>query len=102
MRLHTTNPTHDALLLTALAQLTPPNHLCSIYESPEEHVAVAMPFIRIGLERGEQCIYIADDEWVLRGAPRLERWIEYESRLTHVLARHSTPRQRSFESFRNH
>ena len=147
-------------LLTALEQLAPHDHLCSIYESPEEHFAVAIPFIRIGLDRGEKCIYIADDgteavvreamyaegidveraiatdslvlekkeaaylkhgsfdpewmftfwadataeamsqgfsalratgetEWVLRGAPGLERWMEYESRLAHVLARHN-------------
>src|SRR6267154_4139972 len=55
------NTTHDAPLLMALAQLAPPNHLCSIYESPEEHAAVAIPFIRIGLDRGEKCVYIADD-----------------------------------------
>ena len=147
-------------LLTTLEQLAPPDHLCSIYESPEEHFAVAVPFIRIGLERGEKCIYIADDgteaivrnamygggidveraiateslvlekkeaaylkhgsfdpqwmftfwrdatadatsrgftalrvtgetEWVIRGAPGLERWMEYESRLMHMLARHN-------------
>ena len=28
-----------------------------------------------------------ETEWVLRGAPGLERWMEYESRLTHMLAR---------------
>ena len=57
-------------LLTALEQLAPHDHLCSIYESPEEHFAVAMPFIRIGLDRGEKCIYIADDgtEAVVRDA----------------------------------
>src|SRR5882762_6264471 len=55
------NTTHDTPLLTALAQLAPHDHLCSIYESPEEHFAVAIPFIRIGLDRGEKCIYIADD-----------------------------------------
>ena len=147
-------------LLTALEQLSPPGHLCSIYEGPEEHFAVAVPFIRIGLDRGEKCIYIADDgteaivrdalsaggidvdravatrslllekkeaaylnhgsfdpdwiftfwaqasaeatgqgfsalrvtgetEWVLRGAPGLERWMEYESRMTQVVARHN-------------
>jgi PAS domain S-box-containing protein len=152
--------TPDTPLLTALEQLAPHDHLCSIYESPEEHFAVAIPFIRIGLNRGEKCIYIADDgteavvrdamnaegidveraiathslvlerketaylrhgsfdpewmftfwadataeamsqgfsalratgetEWVLRGAPGLERWIEYESRLTHILAHHN-------------
>jgi PAS domain S-box-containing protein len=146
-------------LLTALEQLAPHDHLCSIYESPEERLAVAVPFIRIGLDRGEKCIYIADNgteavvrdamsaggidveraiatdslvlgnkeaaylkhgsfnpqwmftfwadataeamrqgfsalratgetEWVVRGAPGLERWIEYESRLTHTLAQH--------------
>ena len=149
-----------APLLTALERLAPHDHLCSIYESMEEHYAVAMPFIRIGLDRGEKCIYIADDgteavvrdamhaegidveraiatdrlvlekkeaaylkhgsfdpewmftfwadataeamrqgfsalratgetEWVLRGAQGLERWMEYESRLTHMLAHHN-------------
>jgi PAS domain S-box-containing protein len=154
------NAARDPALLTALERLGPHDHLCSIYESPEEHFAVAMPFIRIGLERGEKCIYIADDgteaavrdamhaegidveqaialeslvlenkeaaylkhglfdpewmfkfwseasaeamrqgysalratgetEWVSRGAPGIERWIEYESRMTHMMARHN-------------
>src|SRR5258706_7169834 len=154
------NTTQEMPLLTALEQLAPHDHLCSIYESREEHFAVAIPFIRIGLDRGEKCIYIADDgteadvrdamyaggvdveraiatgslvlekkenaylkngsfdpdwmfmfwadataeamrqgfsalrvtgetEWVLRGAPGLERWMEYESRLMHVLAHHN-------------
>src|SRR5678816_313862 len=48
-------------LIAALEQLGPHDHFCSIYESPEEHYAVAIPFIRIGLDRGEKCIYIADD-----------------------------------------
>src|ERR1700724_4337285 len=149
--------TPDTPLLAALARLAPHDHLCSIYESPEEHLAVAIPFIRIGLHRGEKCIYIADDgteaavqaamsaagidvgaaiatdslvlatkegaylkhgsfdpdwmftfwadatadamsqgfsalratgetEWLLRGAPGLERGIEYESRMTRMLA----------------
>jgi signal transduction histidine kinase len=30
-----------------------------------------------------------ETEWVLRGAPGLERWMEYESRLTHTLADHT-------------
>jgi PAS domain S-box-containing protein len=146
-----------APLIAALEQLGPHDHFCSIYESPQEHYAVAVPFIRIGLERGEKCIYIADDgsvddarqamqsegidvdgaiaskalvlatkdqtylehgtfhpdwmftfwkettelamsegfsalratgetEWVLRGGRGLERWMEYESRLTHTLS----------------
>ncbi len=52
---------HATPLLTALEQLAPRTHLCSIYETPEEHFAVAVPFIKIGLDRGEKCIYIADD-----------------------------------------
>jgi PAS domain S-box-containing protein len=152
------NTTHVTPLLTALEHLAPHDHLCSIYESSQELLAVAIPFIRIGLERGEKCIYIADNgteavvrdamyaegidveraiatdslalkkkeatylkhgsfdpewmftfwadataeamsqgfsalratgetEWVFRGAPGFERWMEYESRLTHMLAR---------------
>jgi PAS domain S-box-containing protein len=37
------------------------DHLCLIYETQEEQFAAAVPFIRFGLERGEQCIYIADN-----------------------------------------
>jgi len=144
-------------LIAALERLGPHDHLCSIYESPQDHYTVAIPFIRIGLDRGEKCIYIADDgtigdvrqamesegidveratatkalvlatkeqaylehgtfdrdwmftfwrdatqlamsegfsalratgetEWVLRGGRGLERWMEYESRLTHTLS----------------
>src|ERR1700754_4530113 len=51
----------SAPLITALEQLGPHDHFCSIYESPEEHYAVAIPFMKIGLDRGEKCIYIADD-----------------------------------------
>src|ERR1700676_2599621 len=53
--------TYDTPLLTSLEQLAPHDHLCSIYESSDEHFAVAVPFIRIGLDRGEKCIYVADD-----------------------------------------
>ena len=48
-------------LLAALEDLAPRDHLCSIYESHEEQLAVAMPFVRIGIERGEKCIYICDE-----------------------------------------
>jgi two-component system NarL family sensor kinase len=151
--------THDTRLFTALEHLAPHDHLCSIYESQEEQFAVAMPFIRIGIERGEKCIYICgseaesavqeamytegidvhraiednalvlktqeavylkggafdpnwmltfwdnamaearrqgfsavrltgETEWIVRGAAGLERWMEYESRLRHILVRY--------------
>jgi PAS domain S-box-containing protein len=143
-------------LAVALERLGPHDHLCSIYENRRDHFAVALPFIRTGLARGEKCIYIADDgtipdlrkilesggidveralatgalvlttkeetylqrgsfdpdwmfrfwkdttegamragfsavrgtgetEWVLRGGPGLERWMEYESKLTRMM-----------------
>ncbi len=151
------NITYDTPLLTALEQMGPHDHHALIYESSEDHFAVAVPFIRIGLDRGEKCIYIADDgreeavrdamhaqgidveqaiatdslvletkdgaflrkgsfdparmpafwkdvtaqalrqgfsalratgetEWLIGGARGVDGWIEYESRLTNVLA----------------
>jgi PAS domain S-box-containing protein len=37
------------------------DHLCLIYDSQEEQLAAIIPFIRIGLERGEKCLYIVDE-----------------------------------------
>jgi signal transduction histidine kinase len=148
---------YNTPLITALEQVTPHDHLSLVYERPEDHYAVSIPFIRIGLERGEKCIYIADDgtevlvrdamaaqgidveqamatqklvletkegaylkhgafdpermprfwknatteaaqqgfsalratgetEWLVGGVKGVDRWVEYESRLTQVLA----------------
>jgi len=52
---------HESQLWRALERVAPHDHLCSIYESSEEHLAVAIAFIRTGLDRGERCVYIADD-----------------------------------------
>jgi len=150
-------PAYDTQLLVALEHVAPHDHLSLVYESSEDHYSVAVPFIRIGLERGEKCIYIADDgteavvrdamaaqgidveqamasqklvletkdgaflqhgafdpermpkfwkdattearqqgfsalratgetEWLVGGAAGVDRWVEYESRLTNVLA----------------
>src|SRR5713226_8772483 len=64
------NTTYDTPLRTALEHVAPHDHLSLIYESPEDHFTVAIPFIGIGLDRGEKCIYIADDgtEAVVRDA----------------------------------
>jgi signal transduction histidine kinase len=151
------NITYDTPLLTALQDVTAHDHLSLIYEGSKDHFAVAIPFIRIGLDRGEKCIYVADDgteaavrdamyaqsidveraiatgnlvletkehaylkqgrfdpewmltfwkeataeamqqgfsvlrvtaetDWVLCGATGLDRWMEYESRITQLLA----------------
>jgi PAS domain S-box-containing protein len=47
-------------LVRELEKLKPHDHLCLIYESPEEWEEVIIPFIRIGLERGEKCFYVTD------------------------------------------
>ncbi len=48
-------------LIKALSGLDVHDHLCLIYESHEEQLAAVIPFIRMGLERKEQCIYIIDE-----------------------------------------
>ena len=37
------------------------DHLALIYEGREEQFAAAVPFVRQGLEHGERCLYIADE-----------------------------------------
>src|SRR5437870_423635 len=36
-------------------------HLCLIYDTQEEQFAAALPYLRTGLERGERCLYIVDE-----------------------------------------
>lgn len=48
-------------LASAIGKLGIHDHLCLIYETPEEQFAAVLPFIRLGLERGEKCLYVADD-----------------------------------------
>ncbi|MCJ7655054.1 MAG: MEDS domain-containing protein, partial [Dehalococcoidia bacterium] len=50
----------DVSLNRMLETLKPHDHLCLIYESQEEWRAVVVPFISIGLKRGEKCIYVVD------------------------------------------
>lgn len=45
----------------AIEDLQVHDHLCLIYETHEEQMAAAVPFIKVGIEQGDQCIYIADD-----------------------------------------
>lgn len=37
------------------------DHLCLLYETQAEQFAAIIPFMRIGLERGEKCLYVVDD-----------------------------------------
>jgi len=43
-----------------LENLRPHDHLCLLYQSPEEWRAAAVPFISIGLKHGEKCIYVVE------------------------------------------
>jgi PAS domain S-box-containing protein len=51
----------EASLIEAMERLDIHDHLCLIYDSREEQLAAVIPFIRMGLERGEQCVYIVDE-----------------------------------------
>ena len=53
-------PTAKSQLLYRLKQLKPHDHLCSAYRTRQEQFETAIPFIGIGLERGEKCVYVTD------------------------------------------
>ncbi|MDZ7262440.1 MAG: MEDS domain-containing protein, partial [candidate division KSB1 bacterium] len=36
-------------------------HLCCIYQNREQQMQMVIPFLKVGLERGEQCFYITDE-----------------------------------------
>jgi len=65
-----TAPNPTARFEAALGGLSPGGHICSITESKSEHLAAAVTFLRIGLERGEKCVYVTDaaEEECLRRA----------------------------------
>jgi hypothetical protein len=47
-----------------MAQLRPGDHAALFYRDRQEHLAAAIPYIQIGLERNERCLYIAGDHGV--------------------------------------
>ena len=53
-------------LVSAIEKIDVHDHLCLIYETPEEQFAAVIPYMRIGLQRGEKCIYIVDDNTAAR------------------------------------
>ncbi len=44
-----------------LTQLRQGDHICPIYETFDEQMATAVPFIKLGFARGERCVYVADE-----------------------------------------
>ncbi|HEV7402882.1 MAG TPA: MEDS domain-containing protein [Chthoniobacteraceae bacterium] len=59
----------------ALTTIQPGEHLGLLYSSREEQMAALIPILQTGLERGERCIYVADEKSVaeLTGALGKER-----------------------------
>src|ERR1700730_8736448 len=49
-------------LLDVLVQIGLHDHICLIYESQEEQLAMPVPSIRMGLDRGEKCIFVAPEK----------------------------------------
>jgi hypothetical protein len=54
------NTGQASTLLHELERINAHDHLCIIYETPEEWRDAVIPFIKFGLEKGEKCFYIAD------------------------------------------
>lgn len=60
-------------LTEQIRNLQPGDHLCLIYDKdPSEQMPALILFIKQGLEQGEQCAYIADDQTVDRVTRALE------------------------------
>lgn len=51
----------DSAFDSQIAALKLGDHACMIYDSPEEQVAAAVPFVREGVARNEACIYVVDE-----------------------------------------
>jgi signal transduction histidine kinase len=49
-------------LARELADLNHGTHVCPIYETPEEQLSVVVPYLQQGLNTGERCLYIADED----------------------------------------
>jgi MEDS: MEthanogen/methylotroph, DcmR Sensory domain len=41
------------------------NHICALYDTPEEQVAIAVQYVADGLRLRERCLYVADSEQAL-------------------------------------
>lgn len=52
----------DSDLVSTVRSLSPGEHLCLIYEDdPREQMPALLPYLKLGLDSGERCVYVADD-----------------------------------------
>lgn len=54
-------PSGGSRLSEVINRISLHTHLCLIYETQEQQLAAAIPFILRGMERGEKCIYMANE-----------------------------------------
>src|SRR6266853_1129265 len=45
----------------AIEQIGPADHVCTLYERRDEELAIAVSYIRAGLDRSELCVCVVDD-----------------------------------------
>jgi hypothetical protein len=45
----------------AIEQIGPTDHVCTLYDQREQELAIAVSYIRAGLDRGEFCVCVVDD-----------------------------------------
>jgi signal transduction histidine kinase len=55
-----------------LHEIGPGDHICLVYDEQEEQAAAVVPYIKVGLERRERCLYVADDEAIGEASRRLQ------------------------------
>jgi hypothetical protein len=61
--MHETLP-RELQVSEVLRTLAVHDHLCLIYETPRQLLDSAVPFFLIGLDRGEKCLYVADENTI--------------------------------------
>src|ERR1700681_2273361 len=45
----------------AIEHLGPADHVCTLYDQRDEEMAIAVSYVRAGLDRGELCVCVVDD-----------------------------------------
>ncbi len=67
-------------LINRINNIAAHDHICLVYETLEEQLPVVIPFVKAGLERGEQCVYIAHENPIARISDALSaEGVEVES-----------------------
>jgi len=49
------------------------DHVCLLYETPEEQFQTALPFLKAGLDKQDYCIYVADENTTQTVMERMRR-----------------------------